>query len=156
MFQKYSQNLNQKLRLASRNILGERGGGAPVDSAFDRAKAQWQSLEQSVRLLLTEVNKFKVEMKGLGDNGGHMMSTICSMFEGDQAALAAAAAPGGAPTEAADMGQDLNENHPYKDVATLMMQTQAKIKDEDIAVSSHRLPPQGTLPSHRADDALCV
>ena len=127
MFQKNLQNLNQKIRLASRNILGERGA-APVDSTFDRAKAQWLALEASVRVLLTEANNYKVEMKGIGDNGAEMTNKIAGMFENS-----IAAAPAG---EGLIIGADPNDNHPYKDVAELMRQTQAKIQQEDIAVSA--------------------
>ena len=152
------QNLNQKIRLASRNILGEKAGG-PVDSTFDRAKAQWLALEQSVRLLLSEANHYKVEMKGIGDNGAQMMNAIAGMFEHDPTPAANTSptnsAPGGAPmTEATNEGPDPNENHPYKDVASLMKQTQARIQQEDIAVR-HARPP--TCPSElRSDTRLPV
>ena len=158
MFGKNLQNLNQKLRLASRNILGEKAGG-PVDSTFDRAKAQWLSLEQSVRLLLTEANNYKVEMKGIGDNGAQMMNKIAGMFQQDTQLPAAntsptAGAPGGAPTaEASNDWPDPNENHPYKDVVELMRQTQAKIQQEDIAVSTVTPPPL-PIPPERASAQL--
>jgi hypothetical protein len=156
MFQKNLQNLQQKVKAASRNILGDRQG--PVDASFDRAKAQWLSLEASVRLLLDEANNYKVEMKGIGENGAQMMNKIAGMFE-DTASVSVgpslsptSSAPGGAvispdqPTT--NDWPDPNENHPYKDVAQLMKQMQTKIQQEDIAVSSHHLtPPHPTSPS---------
>ena len=142
-----AMSMLQKIRSSAaeirRRIPGQQS--APTDAAFERAKQQWISLEQSVQLLQAEVINYKKEMAGIAHNGVQMMNKIVQMFE-----QPAAAAPQTSPTAAAAVGAvggsgvgggeaewpDPNENHPYKDVAQLMKKTQERIQQEDIAVST--------------------
>ena len=141
----------QKIRSSAaeirRRIPGQQA--APTDAAFDRAKQQWISLEQSVQLLKAEVVNYKKEMKGIAHNGVQMMAKIVQMFEqptatpqtSPTAAAGTAGAAGGGAAAGGPGGDnewpDPNENHPYKDVAQLMKKTQERIQQEDIAVSNH-------------------